>query len=427
MIIGWLKKHLRDSESGVAMVMVLVLVALSVPLVTTALGLSSTLAIDSGVKTRLLEGQYSALGSTEYVLYRILYEAGFPENLTPGIPDIQTITLNGESMDIVTVIDVGSAEAPPPPDVPGLTTTKGVTPTTASVNTLTTFTYTITIENTGAGSIGVTEVHDGLPPDFSYVASSTTGVTTDEPSIQTRSNGGAGQDLTELTWDISSLNIVLAPTETVVLTFQSEASVGEGNYCNLAWPEPGGKPLSSGPTAKIVVGTPADSNCEGELVSVTKSVTPETAASNADTTFTYTIAIENLGSETAAMVWIKDLLPAGFSYVDGSAGGGITVLDPSEVTQNGRMRLRWNVNSSLLVGQTQYLTFQATANLGRGTHYNEVWGHFSSLSKDTYSWPTAPVYVADSVSVSVSVGGVTGTLQVWVDENGEQIVQRGVQ
>ena len=50
-------------------------------------------------------------------------------------------------------------------------------------STLTTFTYTITVENQDDQPGKVNKIHDELPAGFSYVLGSTTGVTQDDPVI----------------------------------------------------------------------------------------------------------------------------------------------------------------------------------------------------------------------------------------------------
>lgn len=61
--------------------------------------------------------------------------------------------------------------------------------------TTTTFTYTVTIENTGTQMINMDEIFDILPPNFTYVPGSFTGLITGDPTIT-----DAGNDQDELKW-----------------------------------------------------------------------------------------------------------------------------------------------------------------------------------------------------------------------------------
>ena len=53
-------------QRGVAMIMVIAFMALSIPMITGALSLSGTLSSDSTVKTEILKRQYSALGGDQF-------------------------------------------------------------------------------------------------------------------------------------------------------------------------------------------------------------------------------------------------------------------------------------------------------------------------------------------------------------------------
>ena len=87
-------RFLRD-ETGAVLVVVLAFVVLAVPLVTGALGLVSTLSIDSGEKTRNIKSTYATMGGLEHATYRLVYEDGYAESLPLGIPTNYGITING--------------------------------------------------------------------------------------------------------------------------------------------------------------------------------------------------------------------------------------------------------------------------------------------------------------------------------------------
>ena len=71
-------------QRGIGMMMVLAFMALSVPLVTGALSLSTSLSKDSEVKTRILKDQYAANGCTQYAYYKVSNETEFSYDITLG-------------------------------------------------------------------------------------------------------------------------------------------------------------------------------------------------------------------------------------------------------------------------------------------------------------------------------------------------------
>ncbi|MCI0822745.1 MAG: hypothetical protein J4N34_04875, partial [Chloroflexi bacterium] len=92
-MIGMIRRILRR-EDGVTIVMVLAFMALSVPVVTAALGLASTLNIDSRVKGDIAQAQFSAIGANELAIQR-LTEDNLPAPDGNGIPDILEEDNNG--------------------------------------------------------------------------------------------------------------------------------------------------------------------------------------------------------------------------------------------------------------------------------------------------------------------------------------------
>ncbi|MCH8745929.1 MAG: DUF11 domain-containing protein, partial [Chloroflexi bacterium] len=340
----------------------------------------------------ILKNQYSALGADQYA--QNIIEQGLPPGSYP-------ITLNGEP--VAVTIAALPPPAPPPPAADNsrrLQASKVVTPTTAAASTLTTFTYTITVTNGDDESENLNKIHDELPAGFSYVAGSTSGVTTADPSI-------VGQ---QLTW---SPGLLLNPGTSVTLTFDAQASLAQGNYCNEAWVEPGKTKTSSGLTARIEVGSPGDDLCPGKAVKVTKTV--EVAAGTVfpgnPVTFTYTITIENTGTEDLDMTQVRDLLPVGFTYVPGTTSGDITVANPSTTMQQGRQRLTWDFSPEIEIEQSgdpkKTLVFDVQG-VFTGGHWNEAWATFDEFPDTIYTWPTAAVQIIGvTESTSVTADGTT--------------------
>lgn len=412
-----MRKLLRREE-GVALVVALALIVLSLPLVTAALGLASTLSLDSRTKIRILKRLYSSLGGNEHALYRVIYEEGYTESLTIGVPDTYTIDLNDEPVEVTVVKQSDPPVYGPSPadNSRRLQVLKTVTPTTADPNTSTTYTYTITVENRDDESEGLTKIHDILPTGFSYVAGSTSGVTTSDPSI-------SGQ---QLTWNIAGLNLTLQPGDKVTLTFQAQASVGTGNYCNETWAEPGQRKTSSGKTAMVKVGTPSNDLCPGAAVSVTldgdsnvDDLPPgfdNAAPGNTLVTYTYTITIKNTGTSVLSMSKARDLLPPSFSYVAGSTSGNVTTSDPTTTSFQGRQRLDWDFYPAkrILPGQTKTITFDAQAQVAPGDYWSDVWITFAEFADTIYTWPSGVIKVMGIVKSVSTEGDTTTASEIWI-------------
>ena len=185
-MIGGLRRS-RDGQEGVALLMLLIFMAAAVPVVYGALQTLSVVNIDSRVKTDLLESRYAALSGDQYARYRLAYEANYVDSLPMDTPVDFPLSINGKD---VTVTILKTSEPPPAPSLPGsesgreLRTEMLVEPDTAPESVPTTFTYDITVTNSGADPADLTTFYALLPSsDFSYIASSTSGITTDEPLI----------------------------------------------------------------------------------------------------------------------------------------------------------------------------------------------------------------------------------------------------
>jgi uncharacterized repeat protein (TIGR01451 family) len=398
---------------------VLAFMALAIPLVTGGLALASTLSIDSRVKNRIARDLYSLLGATQHSVYRIVYEEGYTDGLTPGVEDSYDITLNGETVTVTVMKLSDPAGNPPPPSADSsrkLQVLKTVDPATAAPYSLTTLTYTVTVENRDDQSENLQKVRDGLPPGFSYVSGSTSGVTLADPTIKIKQSEPGGPTYEELTWNLSSLQITLQPGESAVLVFQADASVAEGNYCNTAWAEPGGEKTSTGATALVAVGEPPTNLCPGQAATVTKTVQPAIVPADTPTDYTYTITIENTGASAVTLERVRDLLPEGFLYTAGSTGGTVTSEDPAMTMQQGRQRLTWDFNPepSIAPGVTETIVFTVNAQATAGEYWNEVWVTLDEFSHAVYSWPTSVVKAMGVMQTTATRGDGTASSEVWV-------------
>jgi|GEM_PF-1912172 len=244
-----------------------------------------------------------------------------------------------------------------------------------------------------------------------------------------------------LFWDLTGLDIEVAPGELLSLSFDAEATAPEGNYCNEAWVEPGykdhdtdedaadqGRGTGTDMTARVKVGAPLDELCPGEAIYITTTVDQEIAPSGASHRYTYTIQLENVGVTDLHIAQIDNILPSwDFTYVPGSTSG-LTNADPDPITDFlNRPHMEWSDPFTsnppeLEAGETLTLSFQADATLGMGNYKNELWIYFveyPGLDDGVFGWPTGQIQVMDvfEVTATDSESNVIGTYQVWVGTN----------
>ena len=424
-------RQLANRQDGIALPVVLAFMVLAIPLITTALGLAGTLANDSRVKAGIVKDQYAVLGGLVYAEW-LLSDDDFVDGLTPDTPSSHDIDLNDEPVTVIIEPTTNPDSTEPPAEDAVLTTSKFVFPTTASPLTATTYNYTIAVSNTGTETGRLIAIYDGLPVGFTYVTGSTTGATTADPTVTVRLPDDGEQENDELRWDLEALELELEPFEFVTLAFQATAAVGEGSFCNEAWVEPGNRETGTGPTAKIIVGASASDACEGEVLALTKTVTPTVALSDRETVYTYTINVTNTSSSPAEMDWVWDALPPGFDYVNNTTSGTITGNNPGQTHWNGRIRLQWQVpngNQTLAAGETKTVTFQAEATVPIGTYRNEAWIIFdwegyTWNNSYAYSWPTADITVMDVIGVTVDAGNTHEAFEIWWGAGGYAVLKK---
>ena len=151
----------------------------------------------------------------------------------------------------ITVANGADPGPPPAPNGIGSTVDAIVTPTQIDAFSTEPVTYTVTIQNTGTVTLEMEEIHVMLPPNFSYVPLSYTGLLLDDPD-EISDAGNYRDDL--LFEDFT--NDELDPGEINTFSFQAEAKVIEGVYQALVWVIVTEKELgcfSSGPTAELDV------------------------------------------------------------------------------------------------------------------------------------------------------------------------------
>ncbi|MBA7637516.1 hypothetical protein ES703_45161 [subsurface metagenome] len=133
-------------------------------------------------------------------------------------------------------------ESPEGPQSERVEVAKSVEPSSAPLGELTTFTYTIYIENVGTSTIHLEEISDLLPIDFSYETGTSSGVTTTNPTIELQGE----QEM--LGWAFSPPLPAVDAGQTATQVFQATAILEEGIYWNQAW-------VTADPTSIGTIGT----------------------------------------------------------------------------------------------------------------------------------------------------------------------------
>lgn len=169
--------------------------------------------------------------------------------------------------------------------------------------------YTITVSNPNASSVALSTITDTLPVGFSYVAGSTTGATTANPSISGRA----------LTWN----GPLTVPGEsdgvsgTLSLHFGVTVSTTPGTYLNNAGATSSDFTIApTGDTAPITVQAVTTSNL---VTSITGTPDTVTAGKNVQ----YVVTTRNDGPTTLSAVRIVDTLPLGAKLVSATPSSGV--------------------------------------------------------------------------------------------------------
>ena len=179
-------RPVHAQRGGVAIIMLLAFIVLAVPLAIAALETSTQLARSSGVYDRRLTGQYNAASGIEVAIYDALYGQGLDDDLSPSDPttDIQ-VEVNGENVAVTVTKSYPSGYSDPTPFTPSsaIQVTKSVTPQSVVPNTPTDYTYTISLENTGATPLDITAITDELPLGLTYKGP-TSGISIKDPTTK---------------------------------------------------------------------------------------------------------------------------------------------------------------------------------------------------------------------------------------------------
>ena len=209
--------------------------------------------------------------------------------------------------------------------------------------------YTVTATNNGTDDASGITVSDALPAGLTYTGST--------PSQGTY-NSGTG------VWDVGSL--AAGSTATLAITATPNAGTQGSTITNTASLDTLDQFDSdfSNNTASV------DVTVSSTSVSIAKTASPSSVGAGA--TVTYTVTLTNSGPGNAVVQEFEDTLPAGFTYVPGSASGTVTT-DPAISGQTLTWSGTWiaHKNAGPFDGTTSF-TFEATAGSASGTYTNMI-------------------------------------------------------
>ena len=311
--------------------MLLAFMVLAVPLAGVAVQTAGQLARNSRIYDSRLTREYNLGAGVEVAIHKVQYDPNLDDGLTPSNPSKEIAVAVNEDAVTATITKIFGGQ-----DLvgQGLILNKGVVPSTAPVNTPTTFTYTITLTNEGTNTVTLKMIRDYLPPQVSYVGPAT-GLTTNDPTISSNEiTSNCGNTAYSLDWNLPP-NLEIQAGEKLTLSFNASGTLPDGAYYNQVlvsyqpWWDTSLIDVYTPYIAPVIVGT-GSPKCGHNLgIRVNKEVEPPEAQPGVETEFTYTITVENTTAIDLPVHEIEDLLPPGFIYVIDSSSG-ITTPNPSE-------------------------------------------------------------------------------------------------
>ncbi len=236
-----------------------------------------------------------------------------------------------------------------------------------------TITFTLTASNLGQINATGVRVTDLLPAGLTFVSSAGSG----------SYNNASGL------WNIGALNTGTTATLTLTVTVNVGTSGALTNTATLSAVSPTDVvPANNSASVTLSVG--------GADLALSKSVSKSIVTSGEDVAFT--LSLRNYGPLDAANVVIKDLLPAGLTYVSHSGAG-------SYLPGSGD----WSL-ASVPAGTITTLTITATATGAAGSSYANTATVFSSSRPD-------PVPSNNSASATVTIGTIDLAVSITVNNS----------
>jgi len=453
--------QLSDQRGGLSILTALGFILFSVPLITGSLNLAQNTAIDSRVKAGIFNEQYCILSTEEYLDYLVLdsgrWSAWLTDNkdlvLDPlGFTSVETFTPCDED---ITITVVSQPDVPPESLIDPLGDPQSYVP---SINPFSdwlfqtllavdnanptggdTVVYTITVINQSDTATELEEIKTDIPPEFTYDCNATTAQITlpnaapvglnPELFSSDLCNGTPDSSDDNINWVMSNLangDPTIEPDEVVTLTFTVITSLVPGTYCAEAKVKPIESMARSGPTANVQIGGVAGFCSDdpitvvltldsADLVSTNTSVYPFVYTFDVD----FTITVTNPGANMIEIHEIENLLPVGFSQLlidfSGDITDGLVSGTPTWESSVGRYYYQWDFDTSgnrptVDSGTSKTIKYSTEAIISSGIYWTDlVVDIHPSDPKDTYTYPTALLYVKDAYDVTIT------------DESGEEL------
>lgn len=258
-------------------------------------------------------------------------------------------------------------------------------------------TYTLTYQNTGNADASGVEITDTLPAGMGYFASSP--VADSDPGA---GNSGA------VTWNIGAL-----------------AAGASGSAQVIAFPNAAGT-VTNTSSIDSTETTPVSDTLDtiiGGLTATKETGTPEVAASTGAplNSASYRITVNNSTVFAINAVEVKDLLPAGFTYLTGStlvddSGGGSNTTEPA-FEQGDSGRPIWTIDVPANGWVTIAFDAEIAVSVGPATYQNGV-----ELTKAGVGVTPFDPFATTAEDVTVLASGtglVSGTVYKDNDGNGD--------
>lgn len=399
---------MRRKETGQALFLILVLLAIAPIMVVQLLGITQTTLKSTDTVGRQTTQIYAADGATEYVIWKLLHKdwsSSFTEDGQLGSLSIENCGTTVNVTVIMRALPGQGGITLASDDV--IQPTKTVEPNYRPDKSVYQYTYTINLEQLSSNtSQGLDAIYDVPPVDMDDYIAGTSEVSIDGgitwhsvpdpledwakgyikwPADYDKDTGTGAFSADPLDTDHYFQGMRdFEAREVKKLRFTLEGNLDNNAvHCNWVVLKPWD--TVSGPQAPIDVGSPDNPGicASDDVIEITKFSDPEIIPVGVETQIRYDIDLTNNYTQTRFIEKIIDYLPPEFEYVGPTEN--VTSFDPqganSTVTINGieRVRLEWGTEEfgggdlSIASGETLRLTFNAVATKDvSGAYYNEV-------------------------------------------------------
>lgn len=438
-------------QSGQALIMALILLAIGSVITVPSLVLTGNAVRNSTIVTTRAKDFYAADAAQEFTIWKLLYTNYISQFTFDGETDNFSVDVCGTPVSVSVVMRAlasfhGVTLAQDTPIKPSKTVTPTNNPGGADL------TYTIKMEQIGDNtSRGLDAVYDILPSDLiwtDYISGSSklrvdggAWATIDDPGYATF--GGVTRLRWPATGNFTDPIANFSGGQIKEIQFKMRSTGLKNNRTFYNWVVLMPWKAISGAVAPVLTGTGVQP--VGGLIDVRATALPGFVPPGVPTNVEYTISFTSQQGAMDQLQVITDYLPPGFSYVPGSTSG-MSSLDPvmtyGPINGVDRWKLEWTKNQfpggndiNIASGQTLVLRFSGlTSENVSGSYYNELFvqtknpvpNAFSSLNisyadfNSGYTWNSAAV-VVPAYDTSSSAGNVTVNSNLAVTRGGVAI------